>query len=385
MRCWRRGSGQQHLYEDFAWGRRDDRPGLAACLKALREGDVLVVWKLDRLGRDLRHLINTVHDLTTQGMGLKVLTGHGAGLDATTAAGKLVFGIFAALAEFERELIAERTRAGLAAARARGRKGGAPFKMTPAKLRLAMAAMGQPETKVSAVCKNWGSRGKRSTAMSARRGVTSGRPQTTRLTQCGGRWGRSEAGRAVCRTMTVGRGRACPSEQCLSWASGWRRLLQSTAEVTAGLLLKMTAILEPLKIQRSVFPLCGGVCHPCALPSMPVCRPTISRPWPYRGTRSRVRHPPWLGHHRHGGGIASDTKDRRPKRQALLTAARQRQLDIILVWKLDQWGRSLVDLMTTLHELTTLGVGFVSLTEALDLTTPGRARLCRLPRGVCGV
>ena len=108
------------------------------------------------LGRDLRHLINTVHDLTTQGMGLKVLTGHGAGLDTTTAAGKLVFGIFAALAEFERELIAERTRAGLAAARARGRKGGAPFKMTPAKLRLAMAAMGQPETKVSALCKELG-------------------------------------------------------------------------------------------------------------------------------------------------------------------------------------------------------------------------------------
>ena len=144
------GVRRQHLYEDLASGRRDDRPGLAACLKALREGDVLVVWKLDRLGRDLRHLINTVHDLTTQGMGLKVLTGHGAGLDTTTAAGKLVFGIFAALAEFERELIAERTRAGLAAARARGRKGGAPFKMTPAKLRLAMAAMGQPETKVSA-------------------------------------------------------------------------------------------------------------------------------------------------------------------------------------------------------------------------------------------
>jgi DNA invertase Pin-like site-specific DNA recombinase len=150
------GVRPQHLYEDFASGRRDDRPGLAACLKALREGDVLVVWKLDRLGRDLRHLINTVHDLTTQGMGLKVLTGHGAGLDTTTAAGKLVFGIFAALAEFERELIAERTRAGLAAARARGRKGGAPFKMTPAKLRLAMAAMGQPETKVSALCQELG-------------------------------------------------------------------------------------------------------------------------------------------------------------------------------------------------------------------------------------
>jgi DNA invertase Pin-like site-specific DNA recombinase len=150
------GVSPQQLYEDLASGRRDDRPGLAACLKALREGDVLVVWKLDRLGRDLRHLINTVYDLTAQGIGLKVLTGHGAALDTTTAAGKLVFGIFAALAEFERALIVERTRAGLAAARARGRKGGAPFKMTPAKLRLAMAAMGQPETKVSALCQELG-------------------------------------------------------------------------------------------------------------------------------------------------------------------------------------------------------------------------------------
>jgi hypothetical protein len=98
---------------------------LASCLKALRPGDTLVVWKLDRLGRDLRHLINTVHDLTGRGIGLKVLTGHGAAIDTTTAAGKLVFGIFAALAEFERELIAERTVAGLASARARGRKAAA--------------------------------------------------------------------------------------------------------------------------------------------------------------------------------------------------------------------------------------------------------------------
>ena len=126
-----------HLYEDPASGKREDRPGLASCLKALRSGDTLVVWKLDRLGRDLRHLINTVHDLTGRGVGLKVLSGHGAAIDTTTAAGKLVFGIFAALAEFERELIAERTVAGLASARARGRKGGRPFKMTAAKLRLA--------------------------------------------------------------------------------------------------------------------------------------------------------------------------------------------------------------------------------------------------------
>ena len=146
----------QHLYEDCISGRKEDHPGLTACLKALREGDTLVVWKLDRLGRDLRHLINTVHQLTARGVGLKVLTGHGAAIDTTTAAGKLVFGIFAALAEFERELISERTVAGLASARARGRKGGRPFKMTSAKLRLAMAAMGQPETKVSDLCQELG-------------------------------------------------------------------------------------------------------------------------------------------------------------------------------------------------------------------------------------
>ena len=81
-----------------------------------------------------------------------MLTGHGAAIDTTTAAGKLVFGIFAALAEFERELISERTMAGLASARTRGRSGGRPFKMTAAKLRLAMAAMGQPETIVSKLC-----------------------------------------------------------------------------------------------------------------------------------------------------------------------------------------------------------------------------------------
>ena len=145
-----------YLYEDQASGKREDRPGLTACLNALRKGDTLAVWKLDRLGRDLRHLVNTVHDLTARGVGLKVLTGHGAAIDTTSAAGKLVFGIFAALAEFERELISERTVAGLASARARGRKGGRPFKMTPAKLRLAMASMGKPETKVAVLCEELG-------------------------------------------------------------------------------------------------------------------------------------------------------------------------------------------------------------------------------------
>lgn len=146
------GVEQGNLYEDHASGKKDDRPQLAACLKAVREGDTLLVWKLDRLGRDLRHLVNTVHDLTVRGIGLKVLTGEGSAIDTTTASGKLVFGIFAALAEFERELISERTIAGLASARGRGRKGGRPYKMTAAKVRLALAAMGQPETKVGDLC-----------------------------------------------------------------------------------------------------------------------------------------------------------------------------------------------------------------------------------------
>ena len=145
-----------HLYQDLASGKREDRPGLAACLKALRQGDVLVAWKLDRLGRDLRHLVNLVHELTTRGAGLRVLTGQGAAVDTTTASGKLVFGIFAALAEFERELIVERTKAGLAAARARGRRGGRPYKMTAAKVRLAQAAMADQETNVGDLCRELG-------------------------------------------------------------------------------------------------------------------------------------------------------------------------------------------------------------------------------------
>ncbi len=147
---------EHHLYTDAASGKRDDRPGLEACIKALRTNDTLVVWKLDRLGRDLRHLVNLVGDLTKRDIGLKVLAGEGASIDTTTANGRLVFAIFAGLAEFERELIVERTKAGLAAARARGRTGGRPFKMTPAKLRLAQAAMGKPETKVAELCAELG-------------------------------------------------------------------------------------------------------------------------------------------------------------------------------------------------------------------------------------
>jgi DNA invertase Pin-like site-specific DNA recombinase len=115
-----------------------------------------VVWKLDRLGRDLRHLVNTVRELTKRGVGFKALSGHGASIDTTTPAGKWIFGIFAGLSEFERELISERTKAGLASACARGRKGGAPFKMTVAKVRLAMAATGKPKTKSQIYAGSWG-------------------------------------------------------------------------------------------------------------------------------------------------------------------------------------------------------------------------------------
>jgi len=150
------GVPSSRLYEDQASGKQDDRPGLAACLKALREGDTLLVWKLDRLGRDLRHLVNTIHDLLERKIGFRVLAGQGANIDTTTAGGRLVFGIFAALAEFERELIRARTIAGLASARARGRHGGRPYTMTPAKLRLAQAAMATRDTKVADLCKELG-------------------------------------------------------------------------------------------------------------------------------------------------------------------------------------------------------------------------------------
>lgn len=145
-----------NIYEDRVSGKRDTRPGLDACLKALRASDVLVVWKLDRLGRSLRHLVNTVEDLAERKIGFRVLTGQGAQIDTTTAAGRLVFGFFASLAEFERELIRERTMAGLAAARARGRRGGRRFALTKSQVRFAQVAMANRETSVSELCKELG-------------------------------------------------------------------------------------------------------------------------------------------------------------------------------------------------------------------------------------
>jgi DNA invertase Pin-like site-specific DNA recombinase len=121
--------GCENIFEDRVSGAAVKRPALDRALAAMQAGDVLVVWKLDRLGRDLRHLVNLIHDLTARSIGFKVLEGHGAEIDTTTANGRLIFGIFAALAEFERELIRERTRAGMQAARKRGVHLGRPPKL----------------------------------------------------------------------------------------------------------------------------------------------------------------------------------------------------------------------------------------------------------------
>ena len=150
------GVDAAQIYEDRASGKREDRPGLEGCLRALRDGDTLVVWKLDRLGRDLAHLIATVRDLEARGVGFRVLAGQGAEIDTRTAGGRLIFGIFAALAEFERDLIRERTMAGLDAARTRGRKGGRKFALTKAQVRLAQAAMANRDTSVSALAAELG-------------------------------------------------------------------------------------------------------------------------------------------------------------------------------------------------------------------------------------
>ncbi len=145
-----------HIYEDLASGKNDDRPGLTACLKALRKGDTLIVWKLDRLGRSLKHLVDVIEDLKKRKIGFKVLTGQGAQIDTSTPNGRMVFGMFAVLAEFERELISERTKAGLVSARARGRLGGRPKKMDETTIKMASAAMQDPKTKPSELAKKLG-------------------------------------------------------------------------------------------------------------------------------------------------------------------------------------------------------------------------------------
>ena len=177
-------AGCERVFEDRASGAASDRPKLAACLDHLRQSDVLVVLDLDRLGRRAGELIALIDELDRRGVGfralnspmdtttpagrafmqilvqdlndrdigIRVLAGQGASIDTTTPSGKLVFALFAALAEFERGLIRERTLAGLASARARGRKGGRPHALSKAQVRLAQAAMAQRDTKVSELC-----------------------------------------------------------------------------------------------------------------------------------------------------------------------------------------------------------------------------------------
>ncbi len=135
-------AGCEKIYSDVVSGAKEARPGLDEALDYLRQGDVLVVVKLDRLGRTLKHLIATIEELNDRGIGFKSLND---GIDTTTSTGKLMFHIIGAIAEFERDLIRERTHAGLKAARARGRKGGRPLKGTPEKVKQ-VRAMLQDET-----------------------------------------------------------------------------------------------------------------------------------------------------------------------------------------------------------------------------------------------
>jgi DNA invertase Pin-like site-specific DNA recombinase len=143
-----RKAGCERVFEDKASGAKSERPGLAKAREMLRPGDTLVVWRLDRLGRSLKHLIDTVTELDEAGVGFLSLTEN---IDTTTNGGRLVFHIFGALAEFERGLIRERTLAGLAAARARGRKGGRPKKMDAKKLSQAKALLASGDQSVADV------------------------------------------------------------------------------------------------------------------------------------------------------------------------------------------------------------------------------------------
>lgn len=125
-------AGCLRVFSDVASGAKANRPGLDEALSYLREGDTLVVWKIDRLGRSLSHLVQTVDDLRDRGVSFRSL--NDAGIDTTTRNGKLLFNLFGTLAEFERDLIRERTKAGLESAAARGRNGGRRPVITPAKL-----------------------------------------------------------------------------------------------------------------------------------------------------------------------------------------------------------------------------------------------------------
>jgi DNA invertase Pin-like site-specific DNA recombinase len=155
------GVDERHLFEDRLSGSRDERRGLVKALAFIKSGDCLVVWKLDRLGRSLPHLLTTVTDLRTRGIGFRSLTEQ---MDTATPQGEFLFHVFGALAQFERSLIQERIQAGLAAARRRGRRGGRPMAIDPEKLAALTSALDGGASK-AAVCRTFGV--KRSTLIDA--------------------------------------------------------------------------------------------------------------------------------------------------------------------------------------------------------------------------
>lgn len=148
-----REAGCERIFEETASGAKRDRPELKAALDFMRAGDSLVVWKLDRLARSTRQLLDTVESLEQRGIGLKILTQN---IDTSNAGGRLIFTVFSAIAEFEREIIRERTRAGLDAARSRGRKGGRPRALSENDLKQARALLADPEITVEDVARRLG-------------------------------------------------------------------------------------------------------------------------------------------------------------------------------------------------------------------------------------
>jgi DNA invertase Pin-like site-specific DNA recombinase len=142
-------AGCEKIFHDIASGAVDSRKGLSEAIEYARDGDTLAVWKLDRLGRSLKHLIETVNTLAGRKVGFQSLR---ESMDTTTSGGKLIFHVFGALSEFERELIRERTQAGLRAARARGRNGGRPRKMDALKITMARALLEDQNANVTDVC-----------------------------------------------------------------------------------------------------------------------------------------------------------------------------------------------------------------------------------------
>mgnify|MGYP000432926368 CR=1 FL=1 len=146
-------AGCDKIFSDIASGAKAIRPGLSDAEMVLREGDVLVVWKLDRLGRSIQHLIASINDLNSKGIAFRSLQ---EAIDTQTSGGKLIFHIFSALAEFERDLIRERTNAGLNAARARGKKGGRPKSMEQTKsIRLLKQMHDDPSYSINDICKTF--------------------------------------------------------------------------------------------------------------------------------------------------------------------------------------------------------------------------------------